>query len=100
MTVRRPRWGLAVVAALVVVLAAQAWRSVLIKSQVNGRLLDVPVREGAEVHEGQLLAQIDPSQHQRLVLRGVYLGEQLSLVDFRALAVPVAGAAGARRAEA
>ena len=109
MTVRRPGWGLAVVAALAVVLAAwaifgpkkqakaqrtpavpvataratvqdmpvtlselgaaQAWRSVLIKSQVNGRLLDVPVREGAEVHKGQLLAQIDPSQYQSLVLQ-------------------------------
>ncbi len=49
--------------------AAQAWRGVLIKSQVNGRLLDVPVREGAEVRKGQLLAQIDPSQYQSLVLQ-------------------------------
>ena len=49
--------------------AAQAWRGVLIKSQVNGRLLDVPVREGAEVRKGQLLAQIDRSQYQSLVLQ-------------------------------
>ena len=49
--------------------AAQAWRGVLIKSQVNGRLLDVPVTEGAYVRKGQLLAQIDPSQYQSLVLQ-------------------------------
>ena len=49
--------------------AAQAWRGVLIKSQVNGRLLDVPVGEGAFVRKGQLLAEIDPSQYQSLVLQ-------------------------------
>ena len=48
---------------------AQAWRGVLIKSQVNRRLLDVPVRKGADVRKGQLLAQIDPSQYQSLMLQ-------------------------------
>jgi len=49
--------------------AAQAWSSVLIKSQVNGRLLDVPVREVSFVRKGQLLAQIDPSQYESQVLQ-------------------------------
>ena len=49
--------------------AAQAWRGVLIKSQVNGRLLDVPVSEGAFVRKGQLLAQIDPSQYKSLEMQ-------------------------------
>jgi RND family efflux transporter MFP subunit len=49
--------------------AAQAWRAVLIKSQVNGKLLDVPVREGADVRKGQVLALIDPAQYQSAVLQ-------------------------------
>ena len=49
--------------------AAQAWAGVTIKSQVNGRLLAVPVAEGAFVRKGQVLAQIDPAQYQSLLLQ-------------------------------
>jgi multidrug efflux system membrane fusion protein len=49
--------------------AAQAWASVTIKSQVNGKLLAVPVREGSDVRKGQVLAQIDPSQYESAVLQ-------------------------------
>ena len=49
--------------------AAQAWRAVLIKAQVNGKLLDVPVREGADVRKGQLLAQIDPAPFQAALMQ-------------------------------
>ena len=49
--------------------AAQAWSSVLIKSQVNGRLLTVPVQEGSFVRKGQVLAQIEPSQYESAVLQ-------------------------------
>jgi multidrug efflux system membrane fusion protein len=49
--------------------AAQAWRSVLIKSQVNGKLLTVPVQEGSDVRAGQLLAQIDPAPYQAALLQ-------------------------------
>jgi multidrug efflux system membrane fusion protein len=49
--------------------AAQAWRSVTIKSQVNGKLLTVPVQEGSDVHAGQVLAQIDPAPYQAVLLQ-------------------------------
>ena len=49
--------------------AAQAWRAVLVKSQVNGKLLDVPVREGSDVRRGQLLAQIDPAPFQAVLMQ-------------------------------
>ena len=43
--------------------SAQAWRSAVIKAQVNGRLLDVPVKEGADVPAGAVLARIDPAPY-------------------------------------
>lgn len=43
--------------------SAQAWRSAVIKAQVNGRLLDVPVKEGADVPTGAVLARIDPAAY-------------------------------------
>ncbi len=49
--------------------AAQAWRAVLIKAQVNGKLLSVPVQEGSNVRAGQLLAQIDPAPFQAVLLQ-------------------------------
>jgi multidrug efflux system membrane fusion protein len=42
---------------------AQAWQGVLIRTQVNGRLLRVPVAEGASVRAGQLLAEIDDAPY-------------------------------------
>jgi multidrug efflux system membrane fusion protein len=49
--------------------AAQAWRAVTIKTQVNGKLLSVPVGEGVDVRAGQLLAQIDPAPYQAALLQ-------------------------------
>ena len=49
--------------------AAQAWASVTIKSQVNGKLLATPVREGSDVRKGQVLAEIDPAQYESAVLQ-------------------------------
>ncbi len=41
--------------------AAQAWKSVTIRAQVSGKLIDIPFQEGASVKAGQVLAQIDPA---------------------------------------
>ena len=49
--------------------AAQAWSGVTIKSQVNGRLIAVPVQEGSFVRKGQLLAPIEPAQYESQVLQ-------------------------------
>jgi multidrug efflux system membrane fusion protein len=49
--------------------AAQAWQGVTIRAQVNGRLLSVPVKEGAEVKKGQLLAEIDPAPYQATLMQ-------------------------------
>jgi multidrug efflux system membrane fusion protein len=61
--------------------AAQAWRSVLIRPQVNGRLLSAPVREGSDVAAGAVLAQIDPAPYQALVAQaqGVLARDQALL---------------------
>jgi multidrug efflux system membrane fusion protein len=42
---------------------AQGWQAVLVRPQVNGRLLQVPVREGADVEKGDLLAEIEPAPY-------------------------------------
>jgi multidrug efflux system membrane fusion protein len=44
--------------------AAQAWTSVNVLAQVSGRLLTVNFTEGADVKEGDVLAQIDPAPYQ------------------------------------
>lgn len=49
--------------------AAQAWQSVTIRAQVNGRLQRVPVQEGAEVRQGDLIAEIDPAPYQALLMQ-------------------------------
>ena len=49
--------------------AAQAWRSVVVKTQVNGKLLTVAFREGSDVRAGQLLAQIDPAPYRAVLLQ-------------------------------
>ena len=49
--------------------AAQAWQGVTIRAQVNGRLLSVPVKEGAQVKKGQLLAEIDPAPYRAALLQ-------------------------------
>jgi multidrug efflux system membrane fusion protein len=42
---------------------------VTIRAQVNGRLLSVPVQEGAQVKKGQLLAEIDPAPYKAALLQ-------------------------------
>ncbi len=49
--------------------AAQAWQGVLIRAQVNGRLLAVPVAEGSEVKKGQVVAEIDPSIYRAALMQ-------------------------------
>jgi multidrug efflux system membrane fusion protein len=49
--------------------AAQAWRSDTILSQVTGKILSVPFKEGAFVKAGQLLAQIDPAPYRAALLQ-------------------------------
>ncbi len=49
--------------------AAQAWQADVIRAQVNGRLLRVPVQEGTEVKAGDLLAQIDPAPFQAALMQ-------------------------------
>lgn len=41
-----------------------AFNTVTVRSRVDGTLVDVAFREGDYVHEGDLLAQIDPRQYQ------------------------------------
>ena len=43
--------------------AAQAWRSDTIVAQVSGIILKTPFKEGDQVREGQILAQIDPAPY-------------------------------------
>jgi multidrug efflux system membrane fusion protein len=42
----------------------RAFNIVAIKSQVNGMLIAIPVQEGQEVHQGDIVAQIDPRPYQ------------------------------------
>jgi len=39
---------------------AQGWQAVLVRAQVSGTLLQVPIREGSDVTKGELIAEIDP----------------------------------------
>jgi multidrug efflux system membrane fusion protein len=65
--------------------AAQAWQGVTIRAQVNGRLLNVPVKEGAEVKKGQLLAEIDPAPYQAtlMVAQGAQRRDEAALEQAR-----------------
>lgn len=49
--------------------AAQSWRGVTVRTQVNGKLLDVFFREGSDVRAGQVLAQIDPAPYRAALLQ-------------------------------
>lgn len=41
----------------------QAYRTVQLKAQVNGVLLDLPAKEGQEVQKGEVIAEIDPAPY-------------------------------------
>jgi multidrug efflux system membrane fusion protein len=45
----------------------QAFDTVEIKAQVNGMLTAIPVQEGQEVHQGDIVAEIDPRPFQALL---------------------------------
>jgi multidrug efflux system membrane fusion protein len=47
--------------------AAQPWLSATIRAQIAGRLVAVPVGEGAVVRRGQLLAQLDAAPYEAAV---------------------------------
>lgn len=65
--------------------AVQAWQSDLIRAQVSGKLLSVPVTEGSFVKAGQLLAQIDPAPYQAALLQaqGALARDQALLANAR-----------------
>ena len=74
--------------------AAQAWQSVLINPQVNGRLLYV-APEGTDVAAGALLAEIDPAPYRAALLqaegalrrdRALLQGARTDLARFQTLA--------------
>ena len=48
---------------------AQGWQSVVVRAQVNGTLLRVPVREGSDVAKGDLIAEIDPATFRALLMQ-------------------------------
>lgn len=64
---------------------AQAWQAVLVKAQVTGKLLQIPVKEGTDVKQGQLIAQIDPApfQAQLTEAKGLLAKDQATLDNAR-----------------
>ncbi len=42
----------------------QAFNTAIVRTQVSGRLIDVPYTEGQDVKEGDVLAKVDPSLYQ------------------------------------
>ncbi len=60
--------------------SALAWQAVTVRSQVNGKLMRVPVAEGTDVKKGQLLAEIDDAP-----FRAVLIQAQGALARDRAL---------------
>jgi multidrug efflux system membrane fusion protein len=73
---------------------AQAWQSVLVKAQVSGKLLRLPVKEGADIKAGDLIAEIDPVIYQAQLTqaqgvlakdKAVLANEQADLTRYRQL---------------
>ena len=48
---------------------AQGWQAVVVRPQVNGPLLQVPVREGSDVAKGDLIAEIDPTPFRHMLMQ-------------------------------
>ncbi len=42
----------------------QAFNTAIVRTQVSGRLIDVPYKEGQDVKEGDVLAVVDPALYQ------------------------------------
>ena len=49
--------------------AAQSWRGVTVRTQVNGMLQSVAFHEGSDVKAGQVLAQIDSAPYRAVLLQ-------------------------------
>ena len=64
----------------------EAKSSVDISADITGRIIDIAVREGDLVKQGQFLLQIDPAQYQAAVARaqGVVSSTEATLVQTRA----------------
>jgi multidrug efflux system membrane fusion protein len=73
---------------------AQAWQSVLVKAQVTGKLIRLPVKEGADIKAGDLVAEIDPAIYQAQLTqaqgalakdKALLANQQLDLTRYRTL---------------
>src|ERR1700735_2142554 len=65
--------------------SALPWQGVTIRAQGNGKLLQVPVREGSYVKAGALLAEIDPAPYRAALMQaqGNLLRDQALLANAR-----------------
>ena len=48
---------------------AQGWQTVVVRTQVNGTLMQVPVREGSDVAKGEVIAEIDPAPFRAVLMQ-------------------------------